>query len=89
MFDEIQKILEKLNANHREYRTWQKVVSVLACITVFCTTYALILPAITLESSPDVICGMEEHTHTSDCYERTPVLVCENTDPEHVHTDEC
>ena len=89
MFDDIQKILEKLNANHRRYRTWQKVVSVLACITVFCTTYALILPAITLESSPDVICGMEEHTHTSDCYERTPVLVCENTDPEHVHTDEC
>ena len=72
-----------------DIRTWQKVVSVLACITVFCTTYALILPAITLESSPDVICGMEEHTHTSDCYERTPVLVCENTDPEHVHTDEC
>lgn len=89
MFDEIQKILEKLNANHREYRTWQKVVSVLACITVFCTTYALILPAITLESSPDVICGMEEHTHTSDCYERTPVLICQNEDPEHVHTDEC
>ena len=89
MFDEIQKILEKLNANHREYRTWQKVVSVLACITVFCTTYALILPAITLESSPDVICGMEEHTHTSDCYERTPVLICQNEDPDHVHTDEC
>ena len=35
MFDEIQKILEKLNANHREYRTWQKAVRVLACTTGF------------------------------------------------------
>lgn len=89
MFKDIQAIIDKISDNRRKYQTWQKVVSVLACITVFCTTYALILPAITLESSPDVICGMEEHTHTSDCYQRTPVLICENTDPDHEHTDEC
>lgn len=30
-------------------RIWQKLVRVLACIVVFCTTYVLILPAITAE----------------------------------------
>lgn len=37
-------------AHKRRRQAWKKVVSVLACIVVFCTTYALILPAITLET---------------------------------------
>lgn len=36
---------------------------------VFVTTYALILPAITMESTPDTYCGIAEHVHTDDCYE--------------------
>ena len=43
-------------------KTWRRIVSILCVIVVFCTTYALVLPAITLEKTP--ICGMEEHTHT-------------------------
>lgn len=45
---------------------WQRVVSMLTCIVVFCTTYALILPAIT--KSGDALCGFTEHTHNEDCY---------------------
>lgn len=47
-------------------RIWRKIVSVLACIVVFCTTYALILPGITLGKTPH--CGETEHVHTQDCY---------------------
>lgn len=47
-------------------RIWRRFVRVMACIVVFCTTYALILPAITLER--DNVCGMEEHTHSAECY---------------------
>jgi len=89
MLKEVQTLVERINDTRRRYKTWQQVVAVLGFITVFCTTYALILPAITLESSPDAICGVEEHTHTSDCYARKSVLICENTDPDHVHTDDC
>lgn len=90
MLKDLQTILDKLIDNHRRHKAWQKVVMVLACITVFCTTYALILPAITMETSPDVICGLEEHTHTNDCYTRTPVLICGLAEgDEHKHTDEC
>ena len=66
---------------------------VLSSVVVFCTTYALILPAITM--SRETICGIEEHIHTTECYqeqETVPqiVLVCS---PEHVqlhtHTETC
>lgn len=39
----------------------------LASVVVFSVTYALILPAITLERY--ALCGLEEHTHTGACYE--------------------
>ena len=51
--------------NRRRKKGWQKVVSALACVVVFCTTYALILPAITMEREA---CGIPEHTHTEECY---------------------
>ena len=41
-----QEAADYLAQNHRR-RTWKKIISILACIVVFCTTYALILPAIT------------------------------------------
>lgn len=50
----------------RRHKRWQKAVSAMAAVVVFCTTYALILPAITLSNDP--ICGKEEHVHTEECY---------------------
>lgn len=47
-------------------RTWRKVVTVMAAIVVFCTVYALVLPAITLGEDP--ACALQEHTHTPECY---------------------
>lgn len=35
--------------NQRQKQLWHRVVSGMACVVVFCTAYALILPAITLE----------------------------------------
>ena len=65
---------------------WQRVVAGLACVVVFCTTYALILPAITL--SREAYCGIEEHTHSDACYEQ--VLVCGQDESDgHTHTDAC
>lgn len=68
-----------VTVTHEKRRRWRGAVSVLACVVVFCTTYALILPAITLSAEPK--CGLEEHTHTEDCYETR--LVCgQAEDPE-------
>ena len=65
----------------RRRKTWRKFVNFMTCVVVFCTTYALILPAITMET--DSYCGIEPHAHTDACYQNT--LLCEI----HVHTDEC
>ena len=46
-----------------------QIVSVLACVVVFCTTYALILPAITMTGT--TWCGYEAHEHGESCYEKT------------------
>lgn len=72
-------------------KRWQKVLSVLAAVVVFVTTYMLILPAITLENN--VVCGKEEHTHTEDCYTTKPEtkeLTCTLESLElHKHTSAC
>lgn len=84
---------KELLTRNRRRRIWQKAVSALACAVVFCTTYALILPAITMEKPP--LCGKDEHTHTEDCY--TPAAGAPVTVPActleslglHTHTPDC
>ena len=63
----IQSLIEKYIENYRRQRSWQKLATVLAAVVVFCTTYALILPAITWEKQ--LICEQPEHVHTDACYE--------------------
>lgn len=73
---------------HSKRRRWQKVLTVLSCIVVFCTTYALILPAITMTQTPT--CGLEEHVHGEDCFKETPAA--EKLDCKaqiHLHTSSC
>lgn len=81
---------EQLNKKHRRKCTWYKILSVPICLVVIVTTYALILPAITMESAPDTSCGIAEHVHTDDCYELpgTPAnKVIQCTDGADVPTD--
>lgn len=59
----------KLNKNRKLRKGWQMVVRTLATGVVFCTTYALILPAITIQADP--VCGFEEHVHTDSCYQQS------------------
>lgn len=72
---------------HRHKRRWYQVMTCLAAAVVFCTTYALILPAITLEKQ----CEIPEHTHTEACYtsEQGDLICTQSTEPQHTHTEEC
>lgn len=77
-------------ARQRRRRRWYKVVSVLACVVVFCTTYALILPAITMEAGQVLDCRYAVHTHTDACYDGEKNLICGQADfVVHTHTDDC
>lgn len=83
---------DKYFIRKQRHRKWMKVVGALSCVVVFCTTYALILPAITMENTK---CGLEEHTHTEECYEQadpagTKELACSlETLGVHSHTESC
>ena len=56
----------QLNKEHRRRKSWLRVVTGMAAVVVFVTTYALILPAITMEQK--TVCGLEEHTHGTGCF---------------------
>lgn len=77
----------------RKLKRWHKLVTAMAGVVVFCTTYALILPAITMTTP--LVCEREEHTHTDECYtmesavmERTLTCQLTETGP-HAHAEGC
>ncbi len=91
---DIQQQAEQLNKSHLLRQRWHRWFSVPACIVVFITAYALILPAITLDTAPDAYCGQEEHIHTDACYEMPGVsehivIDCPVQNELHTHTSEC
>lgn len=83
---------EKYTRAHQRKKRWYRVVTRLACVVVFCTVYALILPAITMEKGA---CEIPEHTHSEACY--TQVTSATRTEPVctieslnlHQHDDTC
>lgn len=83
---------EKYMKAHKRKKSWYRVVTGLACVVVFCTVYALILPAITMEKGA---CEIPEHTHSEACY--TQVTSATRTEPVctieslnlHQHDDTC
>lgn len=71
-----------------------RVAMVLSCAAVFCVTYMLVAPVLTQEWP--TVCGLEEHTHTDECYtvelreipaEDIPEGI--QTSEGHTHTDDC
>lgn len=78
--------------DHKKRQVWYRVVTALAVVVVFVTTYMLILPAITMENKAQ--CGITEHKHDANCYsthyEKEKVLDCTTeTLGVHSHTDAC
>lgn len=85
----MKKLLAKIRKILKDRRTRQlltRIVSITAAIVVFITTYALVLPAITMESEAN--CGIPAHQHDDSCYEDR--LICGQVEsPGHQHTDAC
>ena len=83
---------EKYKKVHQRKKRWRRGVTGLACVVVFCTVYALILPAITLEKTG---CEIPEHIHSEACYTQItsatrtePVCTIESLNLHH-HGDTC
>ena len=93
MKNEILQNADEFARAHQRGKQWRRIVTCMAAVVVFCTTYVLILPAITMEKTPQ--CGREEHIHSESCYTQVdvqpktvPVCTAESLDL-HRHTAEC
>lgn len=80
----VSEYIKKLLKDKARLKKWKRITLALSCVVVFCVVYALTLPAITLEGK--TICGMEEHTHTEECFQDDK-LICDKE--EHQHTEDC
>lgn len=79
------KFIKQALQNKSRSQRWRNIILCLSFVVVFCTVFALIHPAITLENA--LRCNIEEHTHNENCYASNGSLIC--TREEHVHTENC
>ena len=76
---------QRMAAKQKRRRHWLHIVRILTAAVVFCTTYALILPALTMTQK--TYCGLQIHTHDESCFDTDGQLLCAL--PEHTHTRAC
>lgn len=82
------RIIKEYTEKHKKRSTRQRILIGIAALVVFCTTYAMILPAITMEGK--LKCQKEEHIHQSACYGSEKTLNCQQKEGEiHLHQENC
>ena len=90
MENPLRKQIRSIMKDHKKRQMWYRIVTTLAVVVVFVTTYMLILPAITMENKAE--CGITEHKHDANCYsshyEKEKELAC-TTDSLGVHKHIC
>lgn len=93
MRDHRDRMIHEIKRKKREKSVWRKVVTVLASVVVFCTTYALILPAITMEAQKTMVCTEEtasSHVHGAGCQAPDGTNACGYADYViHTHEKSC
>ena len=88
--NQMHSLKERIKSKRR--RKWYYTVSVtMVAVVVFCTVYALILPAITLEKRQAVLdCPLSVHQHTAECRDKNGTLSCGQADfVIHTHNESC
>lgn len=84
----LRKDVKQYNKDRSENNVWYRILTVLASVVVFVTTYALILPAITMDADSGAMCGLVSHTHTDECLDEFGNYIC-GYEYEHEHDMQC
>lgn len=92
MKKDLQQQAVHMKQNRKYKKGWQVFVRMLALCVVFCTTYVLVLPAITMQETP--ICGIEGHVHSQECWSQPKAAFQNCGIPDgavvlHQHTELC
>lgn len=83
--------MKKVNEKRSRRKCYYTLSITLSAVVVFCTVYALILPAITMEKQQKTLdCPLDIHQHTDKCYDAEKKLVCGEADfVIHTHDENC
>lgn len=84
-FDGFYEIIHKNSVKRR------RMISLLLVLSMFVSSgvlWELHDTVITMVNEDEPLCGIDEHTHTDECYEKVLICGLEEND-EHTHTDEC
>ena len=84
------KIQEYIH-EHKLRKRWLKITASLGALAIVMTAAAMILPAITMENTPQMLeCRIDIHTHTDSCYDAERNVICGFADfVVHTHNDSC
>ena len=76
---------------HKQRKRWLKITASLGSLVIIVTAAVMILPAITMESAPQMLeCRIDVHTHTDSCYDAEGGIICGYADfVVHTHNDSC
>ena len=88
--DENRKLREYIRQS-KQRRRWHRLTAVLATAAAVLTLCVMVLPAVTLENTPQALaCQLDLHTHTDSCYDEEGELVCDYADfVAHTHDSSC
>ena len=89
--DENRKLREYIRQS-KQRRRWHGLTAVLATAAAVLTLCVMVLPAVTLENTPQALaCHLDDlHTHTDSCYDEEGELVCGYADfVAHTHDSSC
>lgn len=88
--DENRKLREYVRQSKLR-RRWHGLTAVLATAAAVLTLCVMVLPAVTLENTPQALaCQLDLHTHTDSCYDEEGELVCGYADfVAHTHDSSC
>ena len=81
----LMELAEKYVAQRKHRMRLFKTVTALALVVAICTSYVLMMPGLTMAA--ETYCGLEEHTHTADCYVDELTCLISEREAETVFTD--
>ena len=81
----LMELAEKYVAQQKRRMRLFKTVTALALVVAICTSYVLMMPGLTMAA--ETYCGLEEHTHTADCYVDELTCLISEREAETVFTD--
>ena len=81
----LMELAERYVAQRKHRMRLLKTVTALALVVAICTSYVLMMPGLTMAA--ETYCGLEEHTHTADCYVDELTCLISEREAETVFTD--